>query len=323
VRLVFYGTPALAVPPLERLRADGKAIDLVVTRRDRPRGRGLATGKSPVREAAESLGIPVATPPRAGDPEGLARVRALSPDLLVVVAYGQILPAALLAIPRIGAINLHYSLLPRHRGASPIQAALLAGDRETGVSTMWITEGLDEGPVARAHPVAIEPEENAGELGARLAQVGAQCLSETVADIEAGRIARVPQDSSNATYAPKISSDAGRLTLDLSPETLTRRVRAYTPEPGAYFELQGGRLLVHAAIPGPSSPPSAPGGAPGDTGTILALDRERGILLALEEGSVWLRRVRPSGRKEMPGRDYANGARWKPGDRLPLLTVRA
>jgi len=310
------------VPPLERLRADGRAIDLVVTRRDRPRGRGLASGKSPVREAAESMGIPVATPIRAGAPEEVARMRAFAPDLLVVVAYGQILPASLLAVPRIGAINLHYSLLPRHRGASPIQAALLAGDRETGVSTMWITEGLDEGPVTRAHPVAIEPEENAGELGVRLAQVGAQCLSETIADIEAGRIQRTPQDSSKATYAPKIPADAGRLTLDLSPETLVRHVRAFTPEPGAYFELEGGRLLVLAATAESSEVPRATGSAP-EAGTILALDRARGILLALEEGSVWLHRVRPSGRKDMLGRDYANGARWRPGDRVPLSRVGA
>jgi len=323
VRLVFYGTPALAVPPLERLRADGRDIDLVVTRRDRPRGRGLATGKSPVREAAESMRIPVATPIRAGAPEEVERLRALAPDLLVVVAYGQILPAPLLAVPRIGAINLHYSLLPRHRGASPIQGALLEGDRETGVSTMWITEGLDEGPVARAQPVAIDPEENAGHLGARLAQVGAQCLAETVADIEAGRMQRTPQDSSRATYAPKIPADAGRLTLDLSPETLARRVRAFTPEPGAYFELERGRLLVLAAAPESSAPGAAAAGPPGDPGTILALDREQGILLALREGLVWLQRVRPSGRRDMPGRDYANGARWKPGDRLPLLPVRA
>ena len=324
MRLVFYGTPALAVPPLERLRDDGRAIDLVVTRPDRPRGRGLATGKSPVREAAESLGIPVATPVRAGAPEELERVRALAPDLLVVVAYGQILPATLLAVPRIGAINLHYSLLPRHRGASPIQAALLAGDRETGVTTMWITEGLDEGPVARANRVAIEPEESAGDLGVRLAHVGARCLSETVADIEAGRISRTPQDSSKATYAPKISADAGRLTLDLSPEAVVRRVRALTPEPGAYFELQGGRLLVLAAtLEEPAPAMVAKSNAPDLAGTILALDRERGIILGLTDGSVWLRRVRPSGRKDMPGRDYANGARLKAGDRFPLAEVRA
>jgi len=319
VRLVFYGTPALAVPPLTRLCADGAPIQLVVTRQDRPRGRGLATGKSPVREAAEVLGIPVVTPRRAGDPEELERLRALAPDLLVVVAYGQILPASLLAVPRIGAINLHYSLLPRHRGASPIQAALLAGDQETGVTTMWITEGLDEGPVARTQPLAIEPDENAGALGARLADLGAQCLSETVADIEVGRARKTPQDSALATYAPKIAADAGWLTLDLTAETVARRVRAFTPDPGAYFELREGRLLVLAAIPEPSSTVVA---SADSAGTVLALDRDRGILVALEQGSVWLRRVRPSGRKDMPGRDYANGARWKAGDRLPLASVR-
>ena len=174
MRLVYYGTPALAVPALTRLVDEGRSPLLVVTRRDRPQGRGLVAGPSPVRAAAEARGIPVATPARAGAPEELARLRALGPDLLLLAAYGQILSPEVLAIPRIGALNVHFSLLPRHRGASPIQAAILAGDRETGVTTMWMTEGLDEGPVFSSLRTPIGPEEDAGSLSARLAELGAR-----------------------------------------------------------------------------------------------------------------------------------------------------
>jgi methionyl-tRNA formyltransferase len=324
MRLVYYGTPSLAVPPLKRLVSDGRPPDLVVTRRDRPRGRGLTTGKSPVGEAAESLGIPVSTPARAGSPEEIDHIRALAPDLIVVVAYGQILPLSLLAAARLGGLNVHYSLLPRHRGASPIQAALLAGDRETGVTTMWMSEGLDEGPTFHSRSVSIGPDENAGSLGARLAELGARCLSETLDRIERGEIRRDPQDPARATYAPKLTSDAGRLALDCPAEELARRVRAFTPEPGAFLELRAGRVIVLEAMPGeeiPSSGVSAGGAERGRhpvAGTILAVERGKGVLVALTRGSLWLARVRPSGRRDMGGYDFVNGARLRPGDRLPL-----
>lgn len=315
MRLIYYGTPALAVPPLKRLVSDGRAPLLVVTRPDRPRGRGMKTGKSAVGEAAESLGLPVATPSRAGAVEELERIRALSPDLLVVTAYGQILPPSLLQIPRVGALNVHFSLLPRHRGASPVQAALLAGDRETGVTTMWMTEGLDEGPVFLFRSTPIGDDEDAGALGSRLALLGAECLADSLARIDRGEIARREQDSAGATYAPKIAPDAGRLGLDRSAAELARRVRAYTPEPGAYLTLDSGRLSVLAA--------ESDEGANAPVGEVLALDRAKGIRVALPDGSIWLRRVRPSGRRDMSGFDYANGARLKPGSPLPLATERS
>ena len=310
MRLVYYGTPALAVPPLARLVSDGRPPLLVVTRADRPRGRGMKTGKSAVRDAAESLGLPVATPPRAGAPEELDRIRALSPDLLIVTAYGQLLPPALLEIPRQGALNVHFSLLPRHRGASPVQAALLAGDRETGVTTMWMTEGLDEGPIFLSRSTPIHADEDAGALGSRLSLLGAECLAESLARVEGGDTVRREQDASAATYAPKLAGDAGRLTLDRPADEFARRVRAFTPDPGAYLALGAERLSVLAA--------EADGDAGAPAGDVVALDRERGIRVALEQGSVWLRRVRPSGRRAMSGSEYANGARLKPGARLPL-----
>jgi methionyl-tRNA formyltransferase len=309
VRLVYYGTPALAVPPLTRLVEEGRTPLLVVTRGDRPKGRGLSSAPSPVRAAAEARGIPVATPARAGAPEELERLRILQPDLLVLVAYGQILSPEVLAIPRIGALNVHFSLLPRHRGASPIQSAILAGDPETGVTTMWMTEGLDEGPVFASLRTPIGPDEDAGTLSARLSELGATCLSETLARIERGENVRKSQDPAAATYAPKLSRLDEQLTTDLDPHTFARKVRALAPTPGAHLDLERGALQIMAASPGPDG---APGGTP-RAGTVVRLDREWGLLLALRAGAVWLTRVRASGRKEMGGFDYANGARLRPG----------
>ena len=315
MRLVFYGTPALAVPALSRLAEDGTPPLLVVTRRDRPQGRGLATAPSPVRAAAEARGIPVATPARASAPEEVEKIVSLSPDLLVLAAYGQILSPELLAVPRLGALNVHFSLLPRHRGASPIQAAILAGDSETGVTTMWMTPGLDEGPTFASIRTPIGPEENAGQLTERLADLGARCLSETLARLSRGEMVRNPQDSERATYAPKLKREDTRLSLRESPLSFTRRVLAFAPRPGAYLDVQGDALQVLAA-----SPVERPASStlPGTAGWVLSLHRERGIELGLRQGSVWLRRVRPSGRKEMTAFDYANGARLKEGTRLPI-----
>lgn len=317
MRLVYYGTPEIAVPPLDRLLADRREPMLVVTRPDRPRGRGQKLAPSPVAAFAAAHGLPVARPARAGAPEELDRLRALEPDLILLVAYGQILSGALLSIPRVGALNVHFSLLPRHRGAAPVQAAILAGDRESGVTTMWMTEGLDEGPVFLSETTPIGSEEDAGSLAARLSALGAGLLSRTLDRIERGEIVRTAQDPARASYAPKIQPELSVLGVDLPPELFARRVRALTPAPGAYLPLEEGRLLVLSAEP-------AEGEARGETdaapGAVLALHRDRGIRFLLAGGSVWLRRVRPSGRKEMSGWDYANGARLSPGSRLLLRT---
>jgi methionyl-tRNA formyltransferase len=306
MRLVYYGTPAVAVPPLAKLVESGRAPLLVVARADRPKGRGLATGRSAVREAAEAMGLPVATPKRAGSPEEIDHVRALAPDLLVVVAYGQILPRALLDVPSIGALNIHFSLLPFHRGASPVQAALLAGDRTTGVSAMWMTEGLDEGPVFDTIETPIEPHEDAGALGSRLAALGAECLARSLDRIERGEREGRPQDGARSTYAPKIAPDAGRLDLGLDADEFARRVHAYTPDPGAFLDAPSGRLTLLGAEPAPEADGASPG-------TVIGVDKERGIRLALARGSVWIPRLKASGRRAMSGHDYANGARLKPG----------
>jgi methionyl-tRNA formyltransferase len=317
VRLVYYGTPALAVPPLRRLVTEGHAPLLVVTRPDRPKGRGLSVAPSDVKEAALSLGLPVVTPARAGAPEELDRIRALAPDLIVLAAYGQILPEALLRIPKLGALNLHYSLLPRHRGASPIQSAILAGDPETGVTAMWMTAGLDEGPVFFERRVPIGEAEDAGALAGRLAEVAADCVAEAMERIMRGEIVREEQDSSRATITTKLAQKDARLSISDSPQSLARRVRAFSPEPGAWLDVAGGegasqRLIVLAAAPGAERQPDA------SPGTIVNIDRARGVEVALPSGSLWLVRVKPTGRKAMSATDYVNGKRLRVGDRIPL-----
>ncbi|HEY7728313.1 MAG TPA: methionyl-tRNA formyltransferase [Candidatus Eisenbacteria bacterium] len=315
MRLVYYGTPDIALPPLARLLEERRAPLLVVTRPDRPRGRGQRLSPSAVRAFAESRGLPVATPGRASAPEEIERVRALAPDLLVVVAYGQILSGALLSIPRVGALNVHFSLLPRHRGASPVSAAILAGDTGTGVTTMWMTEGLDEGPVFLSEAVPIGPGENAGSLAARLAALGAELLSRSLDGIERGEVRRVPQDAARATYAPKITPELSVLALELDPVAFVRRVRALSPTPGAHLPMAEGRLQVLEAEPADAPDRMEEAVGPG---AVVALDRARGVRLRLLRGSVWLARVRPSGRAEMKGWEYANGARLAPGVPLPI-----
>jgi len=315
VRLVYYGTPEHAVRPLRRLAETGRAPLLVVTRPDRPRGRGLTLRPSPVRALATSLRLPVMTPARASEVEAVERVRALAPDLLVVVAYGQILSPALLAVPRLGALNVHFSLLPRHRGAAPVSAALLAGDAETGVSTMWMTEGLDEGPVFLRRATPIGPEEDAGSLGERLTELGAELLVESLQRLERGEALREEQDHAQATYAPKLRTADGRLSLAEPAAALVRRVRAYSPAPGAWLDLERGRLAVLAA--------TADEGHAGAPGIVAGIDRDRGLGIACGAGVLWLARVRPAGRNEMSGAAYANGARLSIGAAVAVRSAGA
>jgi len=321
VRLVYYGTPWQAVPPLDRLVADGHPPLLTVTREDKPRGRGLGLQPSPAKTAALAHGIRVTTPRRASAPEEVERVRSLAPDLLIVVAYGQILSPELLAVPRFGALNVHFSLLPRHRGAAPVAAALLAGDHVTGVCTLWMNAGLDEGPVFLERATTIDPEENAGTLGERLAGVGAELLAESVDRVERGDVVRREQDPALATYAPKLRTGDARLDVAQPAERNARRVRAFTPEPGAWLSLDSGRLVVLAARVGDASDGAGPRGLdalPQAAGAIVGIDRGRGLGVACAEGTLWIERLRPEGRKEMSGADYANGARLRVGDRLAV-----
>jgi methionyl-tRNA formyltransferase len=230
------------VPSLQALHAAGHEIQLVITQPDRPASRGLKLNASPVKVAAQELGLDVYQPERIRDREAVDRLRRLSPELLIVVAYGQIIPASILSIPKRGAVNVHASLLPHHRGAAPIAHAILAGDSETGVTIIKMDEKLDHGPVLAARKTVIGAREDALSLTSRLAQIGAQLLVETLQRLDA--VKPVEQDDEAATVAPRLHREDGALEWDVEPQEIARRVRALQPWPGATLPTKKGRVKV-------------------------------------------------------------------------------
>jgi len=230
------------VPSLRALQAAGHEISLVVTQPDRPAGRGMKVAAPPVKVAAQEMGLPVYQPERIREPEALERIRAASPDLLVVVAYGQIIPRSVLSVPRLGALNVHASLLPRWRGAAPINRAILAGDRETGVSIMKMDEQLDHGPVLAVRVTPIGEREDALDLTTRLAQMGAELLVETLDNFD--RVRPVDQDHATATLARKLSKEEGELEWGMEAEEIDRRARGLQPWPGATLPTPRGRVKI-------------------------------------------------------------------------------
>jgi methionyl-tRNA formyltransferase len=239
---VFAGTAAFAVPALRALPEAGHEIQLVITQPDRPANRGMKLTPPPVKVAAQELGLPVYQPERIRDPQAVERIRGLAPDLLVVVAYGQIIPRTVLAIPKLGAVNVHGSLLPRWRGAAPVARAMLAGDSETGVTIMKMDEQLDHGPILFTSATTIGEREDAEALTARLAQMGAIALVETLRVLD--EIEPREQDHAKSTVAPKLSREEGELDWSMDARDIDRRVRALQPWPGATLPTNRGRVKV-------------------------------------------------------------------------------
>lgn len=301
--VVFFGSSEFACPALERIR-DGVA--LVVTQPPKPKGRGLHRQPTPVERLARSLKLPVEAPPKCRAPEFVEHVRSLQPTALVVAAYGQILPEALLSAARYGGINLHASLLPKYRGAAPIQRAILEGERVTGVTLMQMDAGLDTGDIIASRSTDIAPDETAGELERRLSYLAADLLGEALPCILAGDYPRTPQNHEEATYAPKLSQEDGRLDWILPASTAYRRFRAATPRPGAWLPLGDDGLGVTKAR-------LCEAGA--EPGRILGLYGDA-LAVAFADGCLLLERVKPRGKREMTGREFAAGRRLKPGDRL-------
>lgn len=300
MRLVFAGTSEFAVPALEAVLAAGHEVVLVLTQPDRPAGRGRRPAPSPLRRAAASRGVPVETPARL-DAAAAARLRALAPEALIVAAYGLVIPAPILAVPRHGGLNVHPSLLPRWRGAAPVARALLAGDAETGVAIMRLDAGLDTGPVYRVERVAIGPEETAGELGSRLARRGARLLNQVLADLAAGR-ARAESQHGAATYAARLSVAEARLDFHASAEELARRIRAFNPRPMAWARLAGERLRIVRAQALPQAPSEEPG-------CIVAAGAQ-GIDVAAGAGLLRILEMQRPGKRAQPAAALAQGRAW-------------
>ncbi|MDX2299780.1 MAG: methionyl-tRNA formyltransferase [Xanthomonadaceae bacterium] len=298
-RVVFAGTPEFAVPSLRAVAAHSELL-AVYTQPDRPAGRGRALSASPVKQTAQALGVPVLQPETLRDAAAQEALRALAPDLLVVVAYGLILPKAVLEIPRYGCWNVHASLLPRWRGAAPIQRAIEAGDSETGVCLMQMARGLDTGPVLLRLTTPIAESDTGGSLHDRLAELGAQALRDGLALLRAGlRPLATPQADDGVSYAHKLDKAEARLDWAQPATALARKVRAFHPWPIAEAELDGERLRIHAALALPESSPSA---APG---SVVRAGRD-GIDVACGEGTLRLLTVQREGGKPLAARDYLN-----------------
>jgi len=300
MRLAFLGTPAFAVPTLERIVETGHQVLAVLTQPDRPRGRGQNTAASPIKETAIRLALPVYQPERVRRPEAVEYLRALALDAMVVVGYGQIIPQSVIDLAPLGIINVHASLLPKYRGAGPIQWAIVNGETRTGVTTMRIDAGLDTGDMLLKAETDISPEETALELGARLSVMGADLLVDTLAGLAAGNITPRPQDSSQATYAPLLKKEDGQIDWAQPASAIHNRVRGLQPWPGAFTAFRGQTLHIWKASVGVVSAASA---APG---RIVSL---RPPLVACGEGMLELGEVQLEGRKRMSATDFANGQR--------------
>jgi methionyl-tRNA formyltransferase len=280
IKIAFMGTPAFAVPTLQVLIEKYQVVG-VVTQPDRPAGRGRQVQPPPVKVVAEGAGVPVYQPQSLRSEKAAAPLRAWQPDLIIVAAYGQILRPHVLELPPYGCLNVHASLLPRWRGASPIQHALLAGDRETGISLMRMDAGMDSGPVYIQESLAIAPQDTAATLHDRLALLGGEVVSTHLDAILDGRLAPTPQDDSRATYAPLIKKEDGRLDWQENAAKVARRVRAMTPWPGAFTTWQDKLLKIIEAdvVPADSLPQGQPGEVVGSTETAVVLTAEGGLRL--------------------------------------------
>ena len=328
MRLVFLGTPAFAVPSLERLVAAGRQVLAAITQPDRPRGRGQREAPPPVKEAALRLGIPVHQPERVRRPEAVELLRSLAPDVMVVIGYGQIIPQAVIDIAPLGIVNVHSSLLPKYRGAAPVQWAIVNGETRTGITTMRIDAGLDTGDLLLARETEIGPEETAVELNGRLAGMGADLLVETLDGLESARIVPRKQDSAQATYAPLLKKEDGLIDWSQPAESIHNRVRGLQPWPGAYTTFRGQTLHIWRArviSPGPLSyvrgsemaEPRTSESGRSETGVAHgSLPCLKPLTVTCGLGALELREVQLEGRRRMSAADFANGHRLTELDSL-------
>jgi len=301
-RILFMGTPDFGVPTLQALAANFHVAG-VITQPDRPAGRSRKPKPPAIKSEAKALGLPVYQPESLHKPAAKDQIKAWNPDLIVVAAYGQILPPSLLDLPPYGCLNVHASLLPRWRGAAPIQAAILHEDQDTGVTIMKMEEGLDTGPILSQETVPISPRDTAGMLFDKLSRTGAELLLKTIRPYLEGKISPRPQDDSKATYAPLLQREDGKLSFNRSADVLARKVRAYDPWPGTFKSWKGQRLIIHRAH---AEPVTSPG-----IGVLSTYEEKPAI--GTSQGILVLDKVQPAGKRAMSGEDFLHGAKdWGP-----------
>ena len=306
--IVFFGTPEFAVPSLRALVDAGHAIPLVVTQPDRPAGRGQRSHVPAVKELASRAGLAVAQPEKVRDPAFLERVKQLAPDAIAVAAYGKILPKALLEVPRFGAINVHGSLLPKYRGAAPIQRAILAGESTTGITIMQMNERMDAGDILAKRETEISPSDTAESLGKRLADLGAVALVSTLEDVERGAVTPIPQRDDEATFAPIVKKEEGRIDWTKEAFAIERTVRAFTPWPGTFSKIGERLVKIHRAtvrIERGGTPP----------GTVVRADGAE-LWIATGRGSLAILELQLEGKRRLPTREFLAAGVLRAGDRL-------
>ncbi len=309
MKLVFCGTPLFAVPSLECLRTAGFEIKLVVTQPDRPQGRGMAMTAPPVKQSALKLGLPVIQPEKIKKNEEFrAQLQALQPDAIIVVGYGRIIPPWMLQLPRYGNINVHASLLPKYRGAAPVQWAIAQGETVSGVTTMLLNEGLDTGDILLQKEMPIQPEDTALTYASRLAELGADLIVETLRGLEGKSILPVPQDHAQATLAPILKKEDGLVDFSRTATEINNRLRGFQPWPGAYTQFRGRGLKLISAAPEDTPSNLSPGELRVGDEKLYAGCGQRTVLQLLQ--------VQPEGKKIMAAREFVNGYHPAAGERL-------
>ena len=309
MRLVFCGTPPFAVPTLEALTSAGHDIALVVTQPDRPQGRGLAIAGSAVKQTAQSHGLNIQQPEKIkNNPEFRSLLESINAEAIIVVGYGRIIPSWMLSLPPRGNINLHGSLLPKYRGAAPIQWAIAEGEKVSGVTTMLLNEGLDTGDILRRRELAIEPDETAITYGRRLSHMGAEVMVETLRGLSSGSITPIPQDHSQASLAPILTKEDGLANFNWPAQKIYNRLRGFQPWPGCYTAFRGKKLTIAAAKPHEGLEGKNPG-------EILA-DRDRFFVACGENTGLEVVELQPEGKRKMSAADFLRGYRTQSGEKL-------
>lgn len=307
MRIVFMGTPDFAVPSLKLLVEQKYNVVAVVTQPDRPKGRKKTLTPPPVKEAALLFGLPVLQPERMRSAEAAAAIAELQPDLIITAAYGQILPKAVLELPSLGCINVHGSLLPQYRGGAPIQRAIINGETTTGVTIMYMAEGLDTGDMIRSVRISIEEEDTSGSMFEKLSAAGAKLLGETLPDLIAGTAKAIPQNEEEATYAPNLTREDERIDWSKPARALFNQVRGLSPMAGAFTYLDDEVFKIWTC-----SVRSSDTIRSADAGTIVAANEE-GIIVQTGDGLLVLEEIQPAGKRKMPVSDWLKGARLQAG----------